>query len=332
MGAGPMSSRKKTTRAKKEPKRPTYALKVKVEGPGVHRKSIPIPELLKICASIQSAVLRQAESMERPAATTLRRGPITASAQDECTLELTGIVAGSTGLLFRYSKSQQHLPIVAATFGSEVLSRVASTVRDFEKSKQVSTEIDPGVLASLQELGTVFERKSITKISISVPGHDGRKGAVKSVYTPAVRERIAARMKAQTQEPLSIEGKLEMADFKETGRICRIHPSIGVPVQCSFDPSKEEEIYQALRHPARVTGLARVNPHSGKVEEIKIDKIELLDELMLGARNFTAGYSLQQLAEMQGVRPLAHPDDLAGGWPSDENLDEFIETTYRSRD
>jgi hypothetical protein len=326
-----MRVRKKTVRAKKEQKRPAYALKVKVEGPGVHRKSIPVPELLKICGALQSAVHRQAEAMEKPVATTLRRGPITASAQDECTLELTGVVAGSTGLLFRYANPQQHLPIAAVTFGAEVLSRVASTIRDFERDKDASTDVDPGVLASLQELGTAFERRSVTKISIIVPGHDGRKGAVKAVYTPAVKERIAARIKAPTQEPLSIEGKLEMADFKETGRICRIHPSVGVPVQCSFDPSKEEEIYQALRRPARVTGVARVNPHSGKVEEIRIEKIEILDELMLGTRNFTAGYSLEQLAEMQGVHPLKRPDDLAGGWPLDENIDDFIDATYGSR-
>jgi tRNA(fMet)-specific endonuclease VapC len=211
-----------------------------------------------------------------------------------------------------------------------VLARVASTVRDFEKGKEIKGELDPGVLASLQELGTAFERKSVTKISLTVPGHEGRKGAVRAVYTPAVRERISARMKAPTQEPLSIEGKLEMADFKDTGRVCRIHPSIGLPVQCSFDPSKEDEIYRALRRPARVTGIARVNPHSGKVEEIRIEKIEILHELMLGARNFTAGYSLEQLAEMQGVRPLASPNDLAGGWPPDDSIDEFIDETYRS--
>jgi hypothetical protein len=326
-----MSVRKKTARGKKERKRPAYAMKVKVDGPGVHPKSIPVPELLKICGALQTAVHRQAEAMERPAATTLRRGPITASAQDECTLEMTGIVGGSTGLLFRYANPQQHLPIAAVTFGAEVLSRVASTVRDFEKHKDVSADIDPGVLASLQELGSAFERRSVTKISIIVPGHNGRQTAVKAVYTPAVKDRIAARIKAPMQEPMSIEGKLEMADFKEAGRICRIHPTIGVPVQCFFDPSKEEEIYQALRHPARVTGVARVNPHSGKVEEIKIEKIEILDELMLGARNFTAGYSIEQLAEMQGVRPLKQPDDLAGGWPLDENIDEFIDSTYGSR-
>jgi len=250
-GLGAMRNRKKTTRAKSG--RPSYALKVKVEGPGVHRKSIPVPELLKICDALQSAVHRQAEAMERPAAVTLRRGPITAIAQDECTLELSGIVAGSTGLLFRFAKPQQSLPISMVTFGSDVLSRVVSTVRDFEKKKEPASESDPGVLASLQELGTALDRKSITKISLVVPGHDGRRSTLRAAYTPAVRERVAARMKVPTQERMTIDGKLEMADFKEAGRVCRIHPSIGVSVQCSFDSAKEEEIYQALRGPARVT-------------------------------------------------------------------------------
>src|SRR5258708_19211598 len=109
-----MSAQKKSTGVKRVPKHYKYVLKVKIEGPGVHRKSIAVPDLVKICESIQSAVHRQAEAMEKPTAQTLRRGPITASAQKECTLELVGIVGGSTGLLFRYSKLQQQLHMPAA--------------------------------------------------------------------------------------------------------------------------------------------------------------------------------------------------------------------------
>jgi hypothetical protein len=120
-----MSPRKKTSGVTRVSRPPKYALKIKVEGPAVHKKSIPIPELVKICSAIQTAVHRQAEAMEKPTAKTLRSGPITASAQHECTLELTGIVSGSTGLLFRYAKPQQHLPLPdAASFGAEVLARV----------------------------------------------------------------------------------------------------------------------------------------------------------------------------------------------------------------
>jgi hypothetical protein len=212
-----------------------------------------------------------------------------------------------------------------------VLTRVAETIREFSGKRPPRSEADPGVLASLQELGGALAPGSITRISLNVARHDGRTRHVKADFTPLVNERIAERMKAPTHERMSIEGKLEMADFKETGRLCRIHPSVGLPVQCSFDPKIEDQVYGALRRPARVTGTARLNPHSGRVEELKIEEIEIVDELLLGAREFFSGRTLEQLAEAQGIRPLERPGDLAGGWPADEDVDEFLSAAFLSR-
>ncbi len=327
-----MSAQKKSTGVKRVPKHYKYVLKVKIEGPGVHRKSIPVPDLVKICSGIQSAVHRQAEAMEKPAAQTLRRGPITASVQKECTLELVGIVAGSTGLLFRYAKPQEYLPIPdAKNFGVDVLARVAETVRSLGETKQSLTDVDPGVLDSLSELGEVFEKKAITRISLSVPRHNGKHRLVKAFFTNTVAERIAERVKSPTYTRMTIEGRLEMADFKELGKLCRVHPPIGQSLLCSFEPKFEERIYAALRKPVKLTGTAKLNPISGKPEELKIEEIEILDELLLGAKDFFSSRSLQQLADAQGVRPLSNPKELAGGWPQDENIDEFVTSTYQNR-
>jgi hypothetical protein len=327
-----MTTTHKPNREKYVPKRPNYVLKVEVEGPGVHTKSIAVPDLLKICSAIQTAVHRQAEAMELPSTQTLRRGPITASAQQECTLELFGISAGSTGLLFRYAKPQQHLPLPeAGNFGADVLAKVAETIRGFERKKPQAQDIEPGVLDSLLELSEVLEKKRITRIALNVPRHNGRPRAIKGVLNAAVRERITARVKSPTATQITIEGKLEMADFKETGKVCRIHPPIGLPLQCTFEPDQEEEVYGALRKPARITGTARLNPNNGKPEELKIEKIEILDELLLGAKDFLASRSLAQLAEAQGVHPVTNPNELAGGWPIEENVDEFVDAVYESR-
>src|SRR5690348_6265314 len=70
----------------------------------------------------------------------------------------------------------------------------------------------------------------------------------------------------------------------------------------------------------RVTGLARINPHSGKIEKKKFEKLEVLVELLLGPRDFRAGYDLKQFANMQAVLPLGRPNILAGGWPEAECL------------
>jgi hypothetical protein len=328
-----MSAQKKSTGVKRVSKHPKYVLKVKIEGPGVHKKSIPVPDLVKICSGIQSAVHRQAEAMEKPTAQTLRRGPITASVQKECTLELVGIVAGSTGLLFRYSKPQEHLPIPdAQNFGVDVLAKVAETVRNLGGARKPSlTDVDPGVLDSLSELGEVFDKPGITRISLNVPRHNGKQPSVKAVFTRTVIERIAERAKAPTHVRMTIEGRLEMADFKELGRLCRVHPPIGQSLLCSFEPQFEEQIYSALRRPVRLTGTANLNPNTGRPEELKIEEIEILDELLLGAKDFFEPRSLKQLAEAQGVRPLSNPKESAGGWPPDENVDEFVASTYQDR-
>jgi hypothetical protein len=323
---------KKSSGGKRVSKRPKYALKVKVEGPGVHSKSIAVPDLLKICAAIQTAVLRQAEAMERPSAQTLRRGPITATAQEECTLELMGISGGSTGLLFRYAKPQQPLPLPgAAHFADDVIAQVAEAVKDLGGRKQRLRNMDPGVLGSLKDLGDVLEKKTITRISLSVPRHDGKRRTIRAVLNSVTRQRIGALMKVPTHTELVIEGRLEMADFKEAGKLCRIHPPIGLPLQCSFDPELEDQVYSALRHPVRLIGTAKLNPNTGKPDEMKIEKLEILDELLLGAKDFFASRSLEQLADAQGVRPLTDPEELKGGWPNDESPDEFIETIYQSR-
>lgn len=50
-----------------------------------------------------------------------------------------------------------------------------------------------------------------------------------------------------------------------------------------------------------------------------------------GSPQFRASYSFQQLARMQGVQPLADPGILQGGWPNDQNVNEFLEETYQER-
>ena len=55
------------------------------------------------------------------------------------------------------------------------------------------------------------------------------------------------------------------------------------------------------------------------------------NELLSGAKEFFADRSLSDLAKTQGVKPLDNPSVLLGGWPDGENIDEFLEHTYRER-
>ncbi|HYN14892.1 MAG TPA: hypothetical protein VES66_03775 [Terriglobales bacterium] len=311
-------------------KRQEYLLKLKVQGPGVRPGAITVPDLLRICQATQDAVNRQAEAMR--GGVSLRPGPKSSVVYEECTLELLDIRKGSTVLPFRLAKPQQHLPIPEAqAFGAEVVTQVVATVKKIGSTYN-GADFEAGVLASLKTMGEVLERGNISRIEWIVPlRRGGRKKLLRAVFDRRVRDCVIERMKTPLVRPEKVEGVLEMADFKEQEHKCRIHPPIGQPVVCTFSPEQEEEVYEALRKPVRVAGTAKINPNSGRIDELAIQSIVPVEQLLVGAEDFFSGHSIEELAQAQGVRPLENPKVLAGGWPQSDNLDDFLEEIYSSR-
>ncbi|MGA2571686.1 MAG: hypothetical protein ABSF23_14305 [Terracidiphilus sp.] len=309
-------------------KRARPLLQLRVQGPGVRRGAIPVPDLIRICQAAQDAVNRQAEAMQ--GGQSLRPGRKSAVVYQECTLELTGIKKGSTVLPFGLAKPQQPLPIPEmTTFGRDVVWQVATAVKSLGSRKPPGNgHFEAGLLDSLREMGEVLN-KDVTRIEWIVPG-DGRR-PIRAVFDKRVRERVAERIKSPSISRLIVEGVLEMADFKEQDHKCRIHPLDAQPIVCTFAPEQEQSVYDALRKPVRIEGAATINSNSGKVESIAIDKIGVTEQLLIGAKDFHSGRLLEQLAEAQGVTPLIDPKILAGGWPEGEDVDEFLEDIYSSR-
>jgi len=236
----------------------------------VHSGRITIPDLLTLCEHAQNAVARQAEAME--GRQSLRPGPKVMKVREECTLELTGIGRGSTTLTFSLAKSQQNLPQVA-TFAEEVITEVTTTLKAFEKRKRPELRPDPGVLDSLNKMSEVLDRRGINRIEWIVPGKRKRTKTVKATVTKAVHKRLAESVAVPIKKEVTIEGRLEMADFRTIDERCRIHPPVGNPILCFFDRNLEDDIYKALRKTIRVTGEASINPVSNKTEQILIQSI-----------------------------------------------------------
>jgi plasmid stability protein len=51
----------------------------------------------------------------------------------------------------------------------------------------------------------------------------------------------------------------------------------------------------------------------------------------LDAGGFWEGVTIEQLAEAQQVRPALSPQELAGDWPEDESLDDFLAYVREAR-
>ncbi|HEY2545920.1 MAG TPA: hypothetical protein VGI46_07640 [Candidatus Acidoferrum sp.] len=63
----------------------------------------------------------------------------------------------------------------------------------------------------------------------------------------------------------------------------------------------------------------------------RVSKSRQADAPVSGTRDFFWSPTLEQLAEAQGVTSLKSPNDLAGGWPAEESIDDFLDLTRRTR-
>ncbi len=300
-------------------------LELRIDGPRIHAGRISVPDLVQICDKAQSAVLRQAEAMagER----TLRPGPVTADVKEECTLELVGISRGSAVLSFDLAKPQLS---ITPTLAVDVVSEVGRTIGDLYED--TDRNYDPGVLDSLRGLGEVIDRGTICSIQWIVPRRVGQKKRLSAIYNQGVLERVTRRLRLPEKQPMTVEGTLEMADFKQDDEKCRIHPPVGNPVSCGFAKDMEDDVYALLRRTVRARGEASIDPYSRRVSFIQVKSIEPLDPLAMGAAAFRAAHSFEELARLQGVKPLDDIDILAGGFPEDEDIDGFLNEIYEHRE
>jgi hypothetical protein len=128
-----------------------------------------------------------------------------------------------------------------------------------------------------------------------------------------------------------------MADFKEHGTRCRIHPSFGDPIMCLFNESQKDEILENILQFVRVIGEARDDPDTGKITSIQLHDIqrlesreeERMDPLPLGAplpTDFWQAPSLDELAHTQRTEAMHDVTTLFETWPGDpdDGFEEII--------
>ena len=288
---------------------------------------VPIPELILICKEAQNAINKQAEALKKKK--TYHPGPIDHSIQEDCTLELIAIHGNSpTTLDFDLRKSQRALDF-REEFGTIAIREVAKTITGLRK-KNVDG-FDPGVLLRLYSLTGAINPKLISQIDWIIPSHNGHGRTISAPITKAVRTNVAKRLSSSRKAPVEVDGVLEMADFKKEEYKCRIDPPIGLPVMCTFDPQRADEIYGLLRKYVRVKGEGTIHPYTDKVEVMHIGEIIPLSPMALSDQSFFANPSITDLMIANNVQPIDDPSVFIGGIPADEDIDEMLKVIYDTR-
>jgi hypothetical protein len=306
-------------------KRPTSILRLKVKGPHIKPGRIPVPELLVICKHAQDAVNRQADVIRgKPG---VRPGPVPSALKVECTLEVFSIGRGSAVVDFAgpepIPSPQQPLDLGRIeSLGETAVREIVTALRASKKARAHIT-MDVGVKRSLQEMGGLLNN-GVSSIEWIAPAIRGKRSRIAAMYDEDVRDRLgeAPAQKGKTK-PVSVDGRLEMADFQTEGLKCIIHTA-SKRIPCSFSSDLEDDVYAALRHIARVAGKGTINPKTKQIDEIDLASVVVLDPSMLEREGFFATPTLEQLTKEQGVDPTFDIRTLRDAWPDDEDVDKFL--------
>ncbi len=314
-------------------------LKVRFDGEAVGPGKIPVSHLLRFLTNLNKALQRTGHVL-MGAAESVRRGPQPRSIKDEVALDLVLLTHGSPAAVLGFERRQVEPALPGMDFGLDVLEKALSGLSAVQKpGDSLPAGCDTGVLMAWRDAGTLFNQ-GIGKIEFTL---NHRKKPLAAAFTPEGAARIQERIKGPQTNIRTIEGRLLMADFKEHGTRCRVHPSVGEPVLCLFDEEQKDEVLEDILHYVRIVGEAKEDPSTGKITSIKIHDIERLEEredeaadlLPQGtpiSRDFWESPTLDELAQAQNVKPMADVRALFGTWPGevDDGFEDAIDELRHS--
>ena len=301
-------------------------LSIRLEGEAIGEGRIGVSYLLRLLTQLNKVLLRSGQVL-RGEADSLRRGPKEKQLKDIIAFDLVRLAPGSPAVVLSFEHHQPATYLPGMDPGIEVLEKAITGLEQAQDPHQaLPTGFDVGVLMAWRDMGILFY-EGIDKIQFTLNHRAQRKSVA---FTRSGYECLQQRIQGPQVNIRTIEGRLLMADFKEHGTRCRVHPSVGEPVLCLFDEEQKEEVLENILHYVKVVGEAKEDPLTSKVTSIKIHDIQRLEDredervdlLPQGAplpMDFWRSLSLGELAESQGVNPMQDVKVLFGTWPGEEN-------------
>jgi len=314
-------------------------LAVRFDGDAVGPGVIPVAHLLRFLANLDKALQRTGRVLTG-AGGSLQPRPRPRSIREEVALDLVSLTQGSPAAVLGFERRRTNAALPGMDLGLEILEKTIDGLSAVQQSDdRLPPGYDTGVLMAWRDAGTLFNR-GVTEIGFTL---NRPESPISTAFTPSGLTRIVERIKGPQTNIRTIEGRLLMADFKEHGARCRVHPSAGEPVLCLFDEERKDEVLEDILRYVRIVGEAKEDPINGRIVSIKIHDIERLEDredeaadlLPQGtpiSRDFWESPTLDDLAQTQSVRPLEDVRVLFGTWPGelDDGFEESIDELRHS--
>jgi hypothetical protein len=297
-------------------------LSFKFEGPGIRDGRILYDDLSMFVSSIRLSIQRIINSIQT--CESIRTGRPSRSIQVLSALEIVSMRKGSFRLGLDLRRDGLMLP--GMDLGEEATDKLVTGIRCIAKNKTLPQEFDEGVLTTLRDAGRIMER-GIDTVRINSETNFGVKRAI---YIQQTRNVIIRTIRNYQKEYAVIEGRLLGADVKEDKLRCRIEPSIGEPINCRFDETVTEQVIHLMRHFVQARGEATYEPITSKMISFYIRDLEPIqtDSGLTEALNspFWRSKNFDELVTEQNIQPIEDLTRVTGGWPKDEDIDQFLES------
>lgn len=320
-------------------------LTLRLEGPAVKPGRMKLDDFIVIAHEFSNAVKRVATVLMNRQS--LSGGWFTASVVNSLSLDLVGYTHGSPAVVAFFERTarspQDQLFPAEEDLGERAYSAlVAGLDQLVDPSDAMPIGYDLGVLMKLRDMGKALDR-GITTMEFTL---NHRPQIVKGALTPRTYKRVRDRIARPQAHQVTVEGRLLMADFKETGRQLRIHPPVGLPILCRFEETLEGTVEECLRANVKATGKATYNAQGAitTIDLTDVDPIEMpaipleLEMVEETAPTWRYGFweniSADEYAARQGVRPVEDVQVLYGSGEEPEDwagFDEALEE-WRAQD
>lgn len=310
-------------------------LQARLEGESIGAGRIPVSHLLALLKDLNKAFYRSGLVLAGEAGS-LRRGAQPKSVKDEIALDLVLLTHGSEATVLGFERRQAQQSLPGMGMGREVFEKSLAGLMEIRKDgESLPTGFDSGVLLAWRDVGLLFQ-KGVKEIRFTL---NGDRKPLEVSYSSEGYKRVQERIVSPQVRMRTIEGRLLMADFKERGTRCRIHPSAGPPVLCLFKEDQRDEVLENILHYVRVIGEAKEDSETGKITSIKMADIQRLEDqedaqeelLPVGTplpTDFWTSPTIEELAHAQSVEPMTDVTALFGAWPGE--ADDGFEVTIRS--
>ena len=303
-------------------------LKVRFDGSAVGPGKLPVSLLLRFLSNLNKTLQRTGRVL-RGDSESARQGRPPKDIKAEVALDLVLLTEGSPAAVLGFERHLAHPKFPQMDFGLEILECAINGLEEVQKAgedKPLPKGFDMGVLMAWRDAGMLFSQ-GIERIEITLNHRDE---PLTTSFTPPGFERIQQRIEGPQVNIRTIEGRLLMADFKEHGTRCRVHPSVGDPILCIFDEEQKDEVLEDILQYVRVIGEAKEDPLTRKITSIRIhdiqrledrddEAVELLPQGTPVSRGFWESPTLDELALTQNVSPLQDVTALFGTWPGEDD-------------